>query len=688
MKIGRVRKGDLLVKAGRTAVIWACSALGLMLMAMLIPDVHVAGLRTAFLAVMVIGLINAVLWPILSRLTLPFLVFTFGLGALLLNGLVIWMAQFFVAGFSINGLQALILLPLGLTAITTLLSALLTIDDDASYYRSVIGRRGRRKARASRRSDRQGFVLLEIDGLSEAVLQRALREGQMPTLHNWLERGTHKLKAWETDLSCQTGASQAGILHGRNQDIPAFRWVEKENGNRLMVSTGPFDAPEIERRISNGQGLLSLNGASRSNLFSGDAGDVMFTYSQLTNMSRFYSFSWYFFYSSPYNFAHTVVITLWDIVLELYSRWRQWRQDVQPRLSHIGTYPLVRGFTNVFLREMTTYTLIGDILRGEKDVVYATFVGYDEIAHHSGVEDDEAFYALRKLDRHFSFLEQAAEKAARPYSFIVLSDHGQSKGATFKQRFGLTLEDLVRRLIPETKTIYSDLDSNQDHFGQALTYPLDEGRRMAEEHLSRAKRIPAVGRISEVSRGKRDDRRKTPAREAQVVVLASGNLGLIYFNDWKENLSQEEIDRLFPGLISGLVQHEGIGFAMVRSDESGPMVLGRSGRHYLETDQVDGEDPLADFGPLTAERLRRTARFKYVPDILVNSIYDREKDEVAAFEELIGSHGGAGGRQTSAFLMYPADWGLEGETIVGAEQVYAVLKSRMEAAWSGQGAEH
>jgi putative membrane protein len=199
------------------------------------------------------------------------------------------------------------------------------------------------------------------------------------------------------------------------------------------------------------------------------------------------------------------------------------------------------------------------------------------------------------------------------------------------------------------------------------------------------KRIPAVGRFSKVGRGKRDERRKTSAREAQVAVLASGNLGLIYFNDWKENLSQEEMDRRFPNLISGLVQHEGIGFALVQSDERGPVVLGRSGRHYLETGRVDGEDPLADFGPLTAERLRRTALFKNVPDILVNSIYDREKDEVAAFEELIGSHGGAGGRQTSAFLMYPADWNLDEETIVGTEQIYAVLRTGMEAAWSGQG---
>ena len=90
----------------------------------------------------------------------------------------------------------------------------------------------------------------------------------MPTLQKWLEEGTHKVTGWETDLSSQTGASQAGILHGNNQDIPAFRWVEKDKNNKIMVSTGFSDAPLIEKRISDGNGLLKNKGASRSNLFS------------------------------------------------------------------------------------------------------------------------------------------------------------------------------------------------------------------------------------------------------------------------------------------------------------------------------------------------------------------------------------------------------------------------------------
>ena len=92
-----------------------------------------------------------------------------------------------------------------------------------------------------------GIVFLEIDGLALPVLRRAMRDGNAPEMARWLADGTHRLVEWETDLSSQTGASQAGILLGSNEDIPAFRWVEKETG-RLMTCSAPADCAEIERR--------------------------------------------------------------------------------------------------------------------------------------------------------------------------------------------------------------------------------------------------------------------------------------------------------------------------------------------------------------------------------------------------------------------------------------------------------
>ena len=112
-------------------------------------------------------------------------------------------------------------------------------------------------ARAARaRTDVPGIVFLEIDGLALPVLRRAMRDGNAPNMARWVAEDGYRLAEWETDLSSQTGASQAGILLGSNEDIPAFRWVEKETG-RLMACSAPADCAEIERRHATGAGCWS-----------------------------------------------------------------------------------------------------------------------------------------------------------------------------------------------------------------------------------------------------------------------------------------------------------------------------------------------------------------------------------------------------------------------------------------------
>jgi hypothetical protein len=116
---------------------------------------------------------------------------------------------------------------------------------------------------------------------------------------------------------------------------------------------------------------------------------------------------------------------------------------------------------------------------------------------------------------------------------------------------------------------------------------------------------------------------------------------------------------------------------MVNSHEWGPMAIGKEGIYYLNCDRVEGKNPLINFGPNSPKHLLRSDKFEYAPDIMVNSFYDPENNEVAAFEELIGSHGGLGGDQTKPFIMYPSHWRLEDEEIVGAEHLHKVLKNKI-----------
>jgi len=651
----------------RTLVIWVGEAVGLLFLIYLIPGLSVNSFATALIFVAALGIANAILWPILSRFTLPFLAYTFGVGALLLNALLIWLTSMFVSGVTVEGVGALILTPIGLAAINVVLASFLTSDDDAWYYRNIL--RGKVKnARDAIQTDTAGTIFVEIDGLAESVLREAVAEGYMPTLASWLERGSHKITSWETDLSSQTGASQAGILHGKNKDLPAFRWVEKEHNNKIMVSTGLSDAPEIEARISNGQGLLAINGASRSNLFSGDAEDSIFTYSRLKDMKRFYTKSWYYFYSNPSNFPRIIALFIWDVIEEFFGRLRQIVLNVKPRLRKgVFIYYLVRAGANVFLREITTDSIVGDIIVGRVDVVYATYVAYDEIAHHNGIADSASLRALKQLDKQLHRLEQATSYAPRPYQLVVLSDHGQANGATFKQRCGFNLESLVTTLIGEDVKVFSALDSNQDHFGQAVADPIVRREQYVVQKVK-----PVVEKVERKPRSQ-----KTSAKEAQVIVLASGNLGLIYFTEWQERMSYEQISDAFPLLVPGLVSQEWIGFVMVRSHVHGPIAIGAKGTYYLRDERYEGENPLANFGLRAADHLKRTDGFRYVPDILVNSAYDPQRDEVAAFEELVGSHGGLGGTQCKPFVLFPAGWDLDQKEIVGAEKLHELLKKRV-----------
>ena len=295
-----------------------------------------------------------------------------------------------------------------------------------------------------------------------------------------------------------------------------------------------------------------------------------------------------------------------------------------------------------------------------RPAVYATFSSYDEVAHHSGLERADTLEALRKLDQQFGRIDRARRYAPRPYELVVLSDHGQTQGATFKQRNGYGLDELVRRSI-ESGTV-------------APMRGGDENDTMAQK---------AVGEAT----GKKEKKKpKNDVSDQDVIVLGSGNLGLIYLMEERRRLTLEEIDERHPRLIPELRAHPHVGFLLVRSAEHGPVALGANGTYYLADGRVEGEDPLAPFSPNAPHHLRRTDGFAHVADIMVNSFYDAELEEGCAFEELISFHGGMGGTQTRPFVLHPARLRMPEETIVGAAGVHALLTGwRSELQGDGSG---
>ena len=124
------------------------------------------------------------------------------------------------------------------------------------------------------------------------------------------------------------------------------------------------------------------------------------------------------------------------------------RRDVRPRGHRGGIYPFMRAALCVVVRDLIVYGVLTDMMKG-RPAIYATFSSYDEVAHHSGLERADTLEALRKLDQQFGRIERARPYAARPYEIVVLSDHGQTQGATFKQRNGYGLDELVERSLEQ-----------------------------------------------------------------------------------------------------------------------------------------------------------------------------------------------------------------------------------------------
>jgi uncharacterized membrane protein YvlD (DUF360 family) len=652
----------------RWLLLWLLTALIFWAAAGVLPGISVPSFEAVLLSTALVAALNAVLWPLLIRLLLPLTVLSFGLGSLLLNAVIVSLAIELVDGDAPD-LSGAILVAFVLSISLMLLTPALGIDDDARQLRLV--RRRARRARRRNRTHVPGVVMFEIDGLAEPVLRRALAGGHVPTMARWLDQGTHRVVPWECDLSSQTGASQAGLLLGSNDDMPAFRWFEKETG-RTMVSNHGKDAVEIEGRRSDGGGLLAAGGASRGNMFSGDAPHCSATMSVLRDRHRSSAREYFAYFADPYGFTRTVARYLWDVVLERRAARRQ-RRSGEEHIDRGGLYPWMRGAITVVMRDLNVATLLGDIVEG-LPVVYSTFVGYDEVAHHSGIEQPDAFAVLKQHDAQLARLENAVEQAPRPYHLVVLSDHGQSQGRPFRQRYGVELEELVRSALSQGDVFAPAApDEGLGSVGGALTDARNEGTT-GSRMLARATSDQVVD--DEVVLGPNRaaaEQSQADASEHAAVVLASGGLGLVYLPEPKHRLTRGEIESMHPQLIETLARHPGIGFVMVH-DEDGPVVLGGAGKRRLSDDQVEGEDPLGDFGSSAADHLRRHDAFTHCPDLLVNCMYDREANEVAPFEEFMGSHGGLGGWQSHPFALVPAAWSEPDGPIVGVRSMHEALR--------------
>jgi hypothetical protein len=385
----------------------------------------------------------------------------------------------------------------------------------------------------------------------------------------------------------------------------------------------------IQRRLSDGHGLLRDGGVSIGNAFSGEAEINLLTVSHAALPGRS-ARGWAAFMASPYGFTRALVLGVGEVITELHQARLQRRRNLQPRVSRSGAFLALRP-ASMLLRDVNVSLVAEQMARGAP-VIYCDLVDYDEVAHHAGPARPESMRQLESLDRMLGVLQRLAPEAARHYHLVVLSDHGQSQGATFRQRHGETLDELIER--------FSAPDQ-----ADAPSAPAEQ-EAVAEPEFG----LPPL---------------------APVLVVSSGNLALLYLTRVRERVNKAQIDREYPRLIPGLAAHPGIGLVVV--DDDGPVAYGELGSHRLLDGTVEGVDPLLPYGPHARGDLLRHSEAEHVGDLVLISAVDPVTHEVAAFEELVGSHGGLGGWQTDAMLVYPTEWQLTEEPLNGPDAMHRLL---------------
>ncbi|GAA1742120.1 phage holin family protein [Isoptericola hypogeus] len=561
---------------------------------------------------------------------------------------------------------------------------------DNEYVVADLVRRARRRAGLSRRGARDdaadaarlppGVLVVMLDGVSRPTLDHALEAGLTPTLERWLGAGTHRLESWWARVPCTTPASTLGLLHGTTAEVPAFRWWSREQG-RMVVTNRPADAADVERRASDGRGLLAGGGAAVSTMFSGDAA------TSLLVMSRAASGlgpgpMFVRFFSSPFVLVRAVVGTVAEALKELYQGWQQTVRGVRPRVARHGWYPVLRAVTNVLLRDLNTSLVAEQLVRGVP-VVCVDLVDYDEIAHHAGPLRPESLRALEGLDRVLGLWEEVARGAPRRYQVVVVSDHGQSLGATFEQVCGRTLGDEVRRLMAVPR-VGQDRAEGREATGRAAGESESWGPANAALNAMRGERKGdarvLVGPDREPARGRASAGPSAGEEVPEVAVIGSGNLGMVWFCREPGRPDGVRVSRRWPALVPGLLANPAVGIVVVREGDE-VVAHGRDGTRGLVGGWVRGRDPLAGYGARARADLLRVAGLDDAGDLVLVSALD-PMGRVHAFEGLVGSHGGLGGAQSEAVLVHPADLEVPDDEredvdgarmLVGAETVHRRL---------------
>jgi hypothetical protein len=543
--------------------------------------------------------------------------------------------------------------------------------------------------------------MLQIDALAYSDLRRALELGLCPTIARLLREG-FALRRWFCGLPSATPYCQAGMFHGENAGIPAFRFYDK-SARKVITCNAPHGVQYIRDRIHSPGALAG--GSSYVNLLDGDAQTVAFTVATREKMSVYRRLGGtrmaLLMLLHPIRMVRMVLQGAFEWLLE---EWERARGEIAGRVTHSeGIFPFIRILSNVVVRELQTMAILLDVYLGVP-VIYSTFMQYDELAHHFGPSSKQALVDLRRTDARIAEIWRMAQLAGgRGYDLVILSDHGMTPALSYRVQYRESLGTTVQRILDETRVANAISPRSLASFAEDSEYA-DIGPEVVE----------AVAQLTPVSFGARKAIRRfrdwlrsryglreiifpekyRVDRTNDVVVTYSSCLALVYFAATEGRLTHEQIrsDPRWSRLYERLVAHQGIGLVATKSS-GGINLASKFGRAVLRDGEIEissGENPLEIFGtePYVLRAVESLVSQPNAGDCVLFGAYDGY--DIVSFDDQVGAHGSAGGDQVYPFIISPERLGLGGETLEDARDIHRTVLARYAAAnaenASGEGA--
>lgn len=493
---------------------------------------------------------------------------------------------------------------------------------------------------------RRRLLVVQIDGLSRAVLERGLAEGRMPFVRRLVQSGGCRLEPMSVGLPTSTPAFQMAAMYGAPPDIPGFHYHDKRRRTDVYFPRAG-DAAYIEETQAAGRRGIVTGGSTYGCVFTGGAVNSLLTFAMLKRPS---GAGLLCALSAGLVLAWVVCKSLAISILEIGHALLAFLADPVGAPRGWKLLALKIG-VSVWVRELFTLSAARDVYAGTP-AIYVNYLDYDIFSHAWGPRHRRALRALRAVDRSIEQLWRAARRVGEHrYDIYVLSDHGQAHCVPYDR---LTGGRRIERLL------FEEFLTPAGAHEVAPGHPDGAHRLASGIKAIRTGRVPGVGQrfinylqhdfpwlLGEVKEARQQD---------GVRVIAAGPNAFVYFLDDPQPLPLERIDERFPGLVDDIARSRGIGFVLARA-AGGAVCVWRGKRYRLEE---IGAGPFAGRADLDLVKagIRDLMAMPSAGDLVLYGL-EAPGGHVSFIAE-VGAHAGPTADEMQTFIVTPPGVALAG----------------------------